>query len=97
MTVQRAIEMLQDFMEFKLKAAALLRDGASKSSVGDLARQQADLHDKERGMLEKILQELNMRVKTTRTKSTSTIKDIIADQVRIQVEKELKKSKRRVR
>ena len=58
MTISRAIALLQNFIDFKLKAASVMRDGAPESNVGDLARHAADLHDKERKKLEQILKEL---------------------------------------
>ena len=94
MTIPRAIEMLQDFIDFKLKAAELMRNNVDGSTVGNLARQSADLHDKEREKIEQILKELEPESKkTVKTKSAPTIRDMISEEVRIQVTQELKKLK----
>ena len=89
MTIQKAIAMLQDFIDFKLLAAKVMRKRAPEDSVGDLARLSAKLHDKERETLEQILKELGQESKKALKNTDHTIKDMMAKQVRIQVTKEL--------
>ena len=67
-----------------------MRRNANGSTVGGLARQAADLHDKEREKIEQILKELGPESKKTVKTRDPTIKDMIAEEVRIQVALELK-------
>jgi hypothetical protein len=96
-TVQKAVSDLKILLEHKQKVLRMIREYADKmtsdagKNIGNILIQvvEDDLSN-----LEQILKELEPESKKTiKTKSEPTIKDMIVEEVRIQVTRELKKLK----